>query len=118
MCVSISRLVAAAGIPEDSTWASLNPKSLNALVEQIKASIFTTQGKSTNKDEFVTCGGVTLKEIDFRGMESKLRPGLHFAGEVLDIDGVTGGWNFLACWCGGFIAGQSMASGVREIGVS
>lgn len=108
------RLIAAAGVDEEITWGSLSPKALSAIVDQIKHSIFITSGKSTNKDEFVTCGGVSLKEIDFRSMESKIKPGLHFAGEVIDVDGVTGGWNFQACWCGGYISGQAMAKGVRE----
>jgi predicted flavoprotein YhiN len=60
------------------------------------------------KDEFVTCGGVRLKEVDFKTMESKLVPGLHFAGECLDIDGITGGFNFQAAWTGGRIAGLAM----------
>lgn len=109
------RLIAAAGIAEETTWGSLSPKALSTLVDQIKASTLITSGKSTNKDEFVTCGGISLKEIDFRSMESKKRPGLHFAGEVIDIDGVTGGWNFQACWCGGYIAGQAMAQGLKGL---
>ncbi len=65
--------------------------------------------KTTNKDEFVTCGGVRLKEIDFRTMESRKITGLHFAGECLDIDGITGGFNFQAAWTSGRIAGLAMA---------
>jgi predicted flavoprotein YhiN len=70
---------------------------------------FAVKGKSLNKDEFVTCGGVKLPEVDFKTMESKLCPGLFFAGELLDIDGITGGFNFQAAWTTGFIAGNSMA---------
>ncbi|MDA7823027.1 NAD(P)/FAD-dependent oxidoreductase [Opitutales bacterium] len=62
-----------------------------------------------NKEEFVTCGGVSLKEVDFRTMESKLATGLHFAGECLDFDGITGGFNFQAAWTTGYLAGQSIA---------
>ena len=73
------------------------------------AAEFAVSGKSTNKDEFVTCGGVRLREVNFRTMESRLCPGLHFAGEVLDIDGVTGGFNFQAAWTTGWLAGRAMA---------
>ena len=66
-------------------------------------------GKSLNKDEFVTCGGVRLDEVAFATMESRVCPGLHLAGELLDIDGITGGFNFQAAWTTGWIAGRSMA---------
>ena len=65
---------------------------------------------SSNKEEFVTCGGVALDEIDFRRMESKKHPGLHFAGEVLDIDGITGGYNFQSAWTTAWIAAHAMTS--------
>ena len=64
-------------------------------------------GKSLNKDEFVTCGGVRLSEVNFKTMESRICPGLFFAGELLDIDGITGGFNFQAAWTTGWIAGRS-----------
>ena len=73
------------------------------------ATEFTVVGKSMNKEEFVTCGGVRLSEVEFKTMESKLCPGLHFAGEVLDIDGVTGGFNFQSAWTTGRLAGLEMA---------
>jgi predicted flavoprotein YhiN len=79
------------------------------LAAQVCAAEFAVSGKSTNKDEFVTCGGVRLREVEFRTMESRLCPGLHFAGEVLDIDGVTGGFNFQAAWTTGWLAGRAMA---------
>ena len=66
-------------------------------------------GKSTNKEEFVTCGGVQLNEIDMKTFESRKHPGLFLAGEMIDIDGVTGGFNFQAAWTGGTLAGQAMA---------
>ena len=69
---------------------------------------FPVSGKSLNKDEFVTCGGVKLSEVDFKTMGSRICPGLFFAGEVLDIDGITGGFNFQNAWTGGWIAGSSM----------
>ena len=69
------------------------------------------QGQSLNKDEFVTAGGVALKDIDFKTMQSRRTPGLYFAGEVIDIDVVTGGFNFQSAWTTGHIAGESAAAG-------
>jgi predicted Rossmann fold flavoprotein len=105
------RLVVAAGVPEGLIWSSVSNALLHALAAQVAASEFTMEGKSLNKEEFVTCGGVRLREVDFRTMESRVRPGLHFAGEVLDIDGITGGFNFQAAWTTGWIAGRAMAAG-------
>ena len=84
--------------------------ALRALAAQVCAGEFTVDGKSMFKEEFVTCGGVKLGEVDFRTMESRLVPGLHFAGEMLDVDGVTGGFNFQAAWTTGWLAGQAMAA--------
>lgn len=81
---------------------------LRQLAEKLHCSHYKVEGKTTNKEEFVTCGGVTLKEINFKTMESKLCPGLFFAGEILDIDGVTGGFNFQNAWTTGYIAGQTL----------
>jgi predicted Rossmann fold flavoprotein len=102
------RLVAAAGIAPTTAWTGVGNAALNALAAQLTAAEFKVVGKSLFKDEFVTCGGVKLSEVDFRTMESRVCPGLHFAGEVLDIDGVTGGFNFQAAWTTGRIAGQAM----------
>ena len=71
---------------------------------------FRVEGKTTNKEEFVTCGGICLKQVDFRKMESKLHHGLFFAGECLNLDGITGGFNFQAAWTTGRIAGLAMGS--------
>jgi predicted Rossmann fold flavoprotein len=98
-----------AGIAPETRWSELPRTYARALVERIHATELTVSGKSLNKDEFVTCGGVRLSEIDFRTMESRVRPGLYFAGEVLDIDGVTGGFNFQAAWTTGWIAGLAIA---------
>jgi predicted Rossmann fold flavoprotein len=103
------RLVAAAGIQPTTVWTGIGNAALNALAGQLTAAEFKVVGKSLFKDEFVTCGGVRLSEVDFRTMESRKCPGLHFAGEVLDIDGITGGFNFQAAWTTGWIAGQAMA---------
>ena len=104
------RLLDAAGISPDTTWAQLPRAEANRLTSELTASRFRVGGKSTNKDEFVTCGGVSLDEIDFRTMESKLVPGLFFAGEVVDVDGITGGFNFQNAWTGGHHAGSTVAS--------
>src|SRR5262249_15229611 len=102
-------LVKAAGIAHDTRWATLSRSARHRLVQQLVQSEFTVSGKSLNKEEFVTCGGVRLKEINFRTMESRKRPGLYFAGELLDLDGITGGFNFQAAWTTGWIAGTAMA---------
>lgn len=82
-------------------------KDLQTLAQKLNSDIYQVEGKTTHKEEFVTCGGVTLKEVQFKTMESKICPGLYFAGEILDIDGVTGGFNFQSAWTTGFIAGSS-----------
>ena len=79
------------------------------VARQLLATELTVTGKSLNKDEFVTCGGVRLREVNFKTMESRVCPGLFFAGEVLDIDGITGGFNFQSAWTTGWIAGNAMA---------
>jgi len=103
------RLIIAAGITPETVWTSVSNTSLQVLAGQVAAAEFQVEGKSLNKDEFVTCGGVKLSEVNFKTMESRVCPGLHFAGEVLDIDGVTGGFNFQAAWTTGWTAGRAMA---------
>ena len=103
-------LVAAAGIAPDTPWGRLPRSGENALTTQLLDSRFAVIGKTMNKEEFVTCGGVRLREVDFRTMESRLVPGLHFGGECLDLDGVTGGFNFQAAWTTGFLAGRAMSA--------
>jgi predicted flavoprotein YhiN len=103
------QLVLAAGISRDTRWAALSRAAQHKLVQQLIRTEFQVTGKSLNKDEFVTCGGVRLGEVDFKTMESRICPGLYFAGELLDIDGITGGFNFQAAWTTGWIAGQAMA---------
>jgi predicted Rossmann fold flavoprotein len=104
------RFLATAEVPDTTTWAQLSKKQATRLVSELTASTFAVNGKSTNKDEFVTCGGISLKEINFQTMESKLVPGLYFAGEVVDVDGVTGGFNFQNAWTNGFHAGSDIAA--------
>ena len=103
------RLVAAANISETQTWSQVNAAQLKQLAYLATASEFQVNGKSMNKEEFVTCGGVNLKEVNFKTMESRLVSGLHFGGEVLDIDALTGGFNFQAAWTTGRLAGLAMA---------
>jgi predicted flavoprotein YhiN len=103
------KLLEAAKLSPTAVWTGVSNEALGALVAQVTAAEFRVVGKSMNKEEFVTCGGVRLSEVDFKTMESRVCPGLHFAGEVLDIDGVTGGFNFQAAWTTGWLAGQAMA---------
>jgi len=105
------RLCEDAGITNDDTWAKLTKEKVRKLLENLTTAKFQVEGKSINKDEFVTCGGVPLKEVNLKTMESKHQPGLHFAGEILDIDGVTGGFNFQAAWTTGHLAGLAIAGG-------
>ncbi len=95
-------------IDPTTTAAHLSKKAVAALLENLKSDRFQVSGKTTNKEEFVTCGGVILKEVNFRTMESRKSPGLYFAGEILDIDGVTGGFNFQNAWTTAWIAGNAM----------
>ncbi len=104
------QLVLAAGIARDTRWAALSRAAQHQLVQQLIRTEFPVTGKSLNQDEFVTCGGVRLGEVNFKTMESKVCPGLFFAGELLDIDGVTGGFNFQAAWTTGWLAGKAMAT--------
>jgi predicted Rossmann fold flavoprotein len=104
------RFVIAAGIPTTTPWAHVSNPSLQALATQLTAAEFKVDGKSMFKDEFVTCGGVKLSEVEFKTMESRKCAGLHFAGEVLDIDGVTGGFNFQNAWTTGYLAGTACAA--------
>lgn len=103
------QLVKLAGIAPDTRWTTLPRPGAQTLTTLLTRTELPVTGKSLNKDEFVTCGGVRLKEVDFKTMESRVCPGLYFAGELLDIDGITGGFNFQAAWTTGWIAGNAMA---------
>jgi predicted Rossmann fold flavoprotein len=98
-------LVRKAGITEGIRWADLPKKNSNLLIGCLMNDEYQVKGKTTFKEEFVTCGGISLKEIDLTTMESKIVPGLFFAGEVIDVDGITGGFNFQNAWSTGWIAG-------------
>jgi len=101
---------AKAGISETTRWADLPKKNANILITIILNDEYKVLGKTTFKEEFVTCGGVSLKEIDFSTMQSKVVPNLYFAGEIMDVDGITGGFNFQNAWTTGWIAAQSTDS--------
>ena len=102
-------LVIASEIKIEQRWADVSNKQLENLSNQLTKSVFNANGKTTFKEEFVTAGGIDLKEINFKRFESKLHKDLFFAGEVLNIDAVTGGFNFQNAWTGGYIAGKAMA---------
>jgi predicted Rossmann fold flavoprotein len=103
------KLVSNSGISPETIWTSLTRTGTNELIRHLRATELEIDGKSLNKDEFVTCGGVRLREINFKTMESRITPCLYFAGELLDVDGITGGFNFQAAWTTGWIAGHAMA---------
>ena len=102
-------LVTLAHLPVGLNWSELGRADSRGLARVLVQTILPVSGKSLNKDEFVTCGGVRLNEVNFKTMESKVTPGIYFAGELLDIDGITGGFNFQAAWTTGWIAGNAMA---------
>jgi predicted Rossmann fold flavoprotein len=99
-----------AEIASETRWADLPKVRLNQLVQELTQGLYPIRGKSVFKEEFVTCGGVALNEVDFKTMQSRCCPGLFFAGEILDIDGVTGGFNFQSAWTTGWLAGQAIGS--------
>ncbi|AXT62503.1 NAD(P)/FAD-dependent oxidoreductase [Aquimarina sp. AD10] len=103
-------LVLASGIQKDTRWADLNKIQSKTLSEQLTQSVFKVNGKSTFKEEFVTAGGINLKEVSFKTFESKKCQNLYFAGEVLNIDAITGGFNFQNAWTGAFIAAKAITS--------
>ena len=103
------RLVELAEISDVKIWAEISTKEMNRLIELLIRCPFQIKGKTTFKEEFVTCGGVELSEIDLETMQSKIMPGLYFAGEVLNIDGETGGFNFQSAWSTAFVAAQSIS---------
>jgi predicted Rossmann fold flavoprotein len=101
-------LVFAAGISEETKWADITKKQLHSLIEQLINGEFHVNGKSTFKEEFVTAGGIDLKEVNFKTMESKILPDVYFAGEILNIDAITGGFNFQNAWTSGFIVAENI----------
>lgn len=102
-------LAAQAGIGEHTRWGDLPAREQNAFVRLLCAHELPVKGKTTFKEEFVTCGGIRLPEVDPSTMESRVTPGLYFAGEILDVDGVTGGFNFQHAWTSGYVAAKALA---------
>lgn len=100
-------LLTKAEIPPTTRWAELSKKNRQKLAQALTNCPYRVDGKATNKEEFVTAGGVDLKEVDFKSFSAKQYPTLHLAGEVLDIDAITGGFNFQAAWTGGWVIGQA-----------
>lgn len=101
-----AHLLIRAKVSHEARWHDVSDKAMNRLVETLLFDRYEVKGKTTFKEEFVTAGGIPLNEINLKTMESKIVPGLYFAGEMMDIDGITGGFNFQAAWTTGFIAGQ------------
>lgn len=93
-------------VGESMIWQNMGKKNINRMVHILMNDEYSVRGKTTFKEEFVTCGGISLQDVDIKSMQSKKMPNLYFAGEVLDVDGVTGGFNFQAAWTTGFIAGK------------
>lgn len=104
------QIILASGIPENQRWADVTKKQLTTLANELTRAEYKIEGKSTFKDEFVTAGGVDLKEISFKNYQSNKLPNCYLVGEVLNIDAITGGFNFQNAWTGGFIAAQSIAN--------
>ena len=100
-----------AAFAPETRWSDLPAKAQNRLLELLLRTPLAVRGKTTSKEEFVTCGGVALDEVDLKTMQSRRIPGLYFAGEVLDIDGITGGFNFQSAWTTGWLAGRALAGG-------
>ena len=99
-------LIEKSEFPIDQLWGNIGKKGVNKIVEVLTNDVYAVSGKTTFKEEFVTCGGVSLDDIDVKTMQSKVVKNVYFTGEVMDIDGITGGYNFQAAWTTGFIAGQ------------
>ena len=105
-----TNLVRASGIDETDKWADVTKNQLEKLAHQLVECELKIDGKSTFKEEFVTAGGIDLKEVNFKTYESKKLPGMYFAGEVINVDAITGGFNFQNAWTGGYIAAQAVVN--------
>ena len=103
------QLLMKSGVEKEKNWSEINKKEFNIIVTNLFNCELVVLGKSRFKEEFVECGGINLKEINFKNMESKVCPGIYFSGEIMDIDGITGGFNFQNAWTSGWIAGSNMA---------
>ena len=101
-----SFLLDKAEITNDQKWNEIGKKNIRKFIETLTQDNYNVSGKTTFKEEFVTCGGIDLEEIDMQNMKSKISSNIYFAGEILNIDGITGGYNFQAAWSGGYVAGK------------
>ena len=101
-------------LPSGLTWADASKIQLEHLAAQLLETTFKIDGKSTFKEEFVTAGGVSLKEVDFKTFKSKNLPNLYFAGEIIDVDAITGGFNFQNAWTGAYIAAQAISKRLQS----
>ena len=95
-------------VAKEKNWSDISKKEMKKIITNLYSCELSILGKSRFKEEFVECGGINLKEINFKTMESKICPGLYFSGEVMDVDGITGGFNFQNAWTSGWIAGSHM----------
>jgi predicted Rossmann fold flavoprotein len=98
-----------AEIDAETRWAAITSRQQNKLIQILTAQSFEVKGKTTFKEEFVTCGGIKLSEINASTMQSRIVPNLFFAGEIMDVDGITGGFNFQHAWTSGWIAAKAIA---------
>ena len=103
------KLCAHADISEELRWSEIPKKQFNKLIDNLLNTTFEIKGKTTFKEEFVTAGGINLQEINLETLESKLHKGLYFAGEIIDVDGITGGFNFQNAWTTGYLAGKNIS---------
>jgi predicted Rossmann fold flavoprotein len=103
-------IAADCGIGPEVRWGELPAAQQNKLVEKLLRDVYAVKGKTTFKEEFVTCGGVAVNEVNAQSMESKLVPGLYFAGEILEVDGITGGYNFQHAWSSAWIAAKAIST--------
>ena len=103
------RFTELSGINREKRWADVSNKEIHQLTQELVRGRYDIQGKTTYKEEFVTCGGIPLNEVNPDTLESKIEPGLYFVGEVLNIDGITGGFNFQAAWTNGWLAANALA---------
>ena len=110
-----ANLVRASGINVETTWPEVSKQQLQTLAAQLTEGVFQVNGKSTFKEEFVTAGGIDLKEINFKTYESKVVDGLYFAGEIMNVDAVTGGFNFQNAWTGGFLAANGVVAQLENV---
>lgn len=107
-------LVSTAGIAAEQQWAQASNEQLDRLTAELTDGRYAVRGKATNKEEFTTAGGVDLREVDFRNFQSRVHPTLYLAGEVLDVDAITGGFNFQAAWTGGALIGAAIGQTERS----